>query len=370
MEPDGMRTLNSAAPLVALIIVAAACGGDPAGPDDDGFDVERLRDDFAAVPIALDANSDLTDDVGHVTVVLDTLTAAGWILEPGVVTLDRFSVRGIEAVGPARSRASTAPPLPVDLLGMTFEWDAAEDGYAVTGRTGAPTEGIRFILYERSTTPLVENGFVDLTDESSASSDRLGVRLLQGGITRLDYGVEVAETTNADSTSIAGFVTDGFRGVDFGAVQVVSTTAEGFQVDLNYALSLASRPLVIGLDYVLNLSLIAPDARFTATFDVGTDRLILDLTQDAENAIDGTVMWNDEIVMTVTDDGAGQLVFLGPDGEELAEAEAAAMRDLFEFASDGLGPLLAYLILPRDDAARSGFDSLDLRATTGPATRE
>jgi hypothetical protein len=351
MEPDGMRSLHRATPLVALMIVAAACGDNPAGPAEDGFDVERLRDDFAAVPIALEASTDLTDDVGHVTVVLDTLTAAGWVLEPGTVILDRLSVRGIEAVGPARSRASTTPPLPVDILGTTFEWDSAEDGYAITERTGAPTEGIRFILYDRTTTPLVENGFVDLTDESGASSDRLGVHLLQDGITRLDYDVEVTETTNAESTSIAGFVTDGFGGVDFEAVQVVSTTDEGFQVDLAYALSLASRPLVIGLDFVLNLSLIAPDSRFTATFDVGADRLVLDLTQDAENAIDGTVTWNDEIVMTVTDDGAGQPVFRGPEGEELAAAEAAAMRDLFEFASEGLGPLLAYLILPGDDAA-------------------
>jgi hypothetical protein len=134
-------------------------------------------------------------------------------------------------------------------------------------------------------------------------------------------------------------------------VQVVSSTDEGFQVDLDYALSLASRSLVLGLDYVLNLSLIAPDSRFTATFDVGTDRLVLDLTQDAENAIDGTVTWNDEIVMTVTDDGDGQLLFLGPEGEELAATEAAAMRDLFGFASEGLGLLLPYLILPGDDAA-------------------
>jgi hypothetical protein len=234
---------------------------------------------------------------------------------------------------------------------MTFEWGAAGDGYAVTERTGAPPDGIRFILYDRTTTPLVENGLVDLTDESGASSDRLGVRLLQDGITRLDYDVEVKETTNADSTSIAGFVTDGFGGVDFEAVQVVSSTDEGFQVDLDYALSLASRSLVLGLDYVLNLSLIAPDSRFTATFDVGPDRLVLDLTQDAENAIDGTVTWNGEIVMTVVDDGAGQPSFLGPEGQDLAAPEAAAMRDLFEFASEGLGLLLPYLILPSDDAA-------------------
>jgi hypothetical protein len=30
-----------------------------------------------------------------------------------------------------------------------------------------------------------------------------------------------------------------------------------------------------------------------------TDRLVLHLTQDAANAIDGTVTWNGEIVMTV-----------------------------------------------------------------------
>lgn len=353
MEPNGMRSLPRAVRLVALMVVAAACGGDPAGPAEDEFDIERLRDEFAAVAIALDANADLTDDVGHVTAVLDTLTEAGWVLEPGALTVSQglLPVRGIEGVRPVLSAASTHPPLPADLLGTTFEWDVAEDGYVATARAGASADGIRFILYDRTATPIVENGFVDLTDESGPSADRLGVRLLQEDITRLDYSVEVTETTNAESTRIAGFVTDGFEGVDFEAVQVVSTTNEGFQVDLDYVLSLASRPLAIELDFGLNLSLIAPDSRFTATFYMGTDRLVLDLTQDAQNAIDGTVTWNGATVMTVTDDGTGQPVFLDPEGDELATADAAAMHDLFEFALDGLGPLLAYLILPGDDLA-------------------
>lgn len=356
MRPKGMGRLRGAGPLVALLVTAAACGDDPTGPAEDGSKFERLRDEFAAIPVELDVNSDLRDDVGHVTAVLDTLTAAGWIFGPGGATMSPgwLPVRDIEAVRPIRSHTSNRPPLPAEELGTTFEWDAAEDGYEATGRTGAPADGIRFILYDRTATPLVENGFVDLTDDSGASSERLGVHLLQEDITRLDYDVEVTEATgatNAESTDISGFVTDGFERVDFEAVQVVSTTAEGFQIDLDYALSLASRPLVMELDFVLNLSLVAPDTRFTATFDSGTERLVLDFTQNAENAIDGTVAWNGEIVMTVTDDGTGQPVFQDPDGEELPAAEAAAMHDLLEFASEGIGPLLAYLILPADDAA-------------------
>ncbi|MFW6084886.1 MAG: hypothetical protein ACODAA_06705, partial [Gemmatimonadota bacterium] len=182
-----MRTLA----LAALAVLATACGDDPTGPQsDDPFDVQQSNDDFAALQAALGANQDLADDLGHVSGALDTMPAAAWTLEDPAATLSSLAATGGEAsvgrafaptlnsaIGVAAVDGALRSLIPADLLGTTFEWDEVENGYVATERTGAPANGIRFILYDRTTDPLVENGFVDITDESDPSADRLSVHL-------------------------------------------------------------------------------------------------------------------------------------------------------------------------------------------------
>ncbi len=64
----------------------------------------------------------------------------------------------------------------------------------------------------------------------------------------------------------------------------------------------------------------------------------------SEGDIAGTVVWNGDLVMTITDDGTGQPTFLGPDGEELTAAEAAAIEEMFALSFNGIGLLEAYLV--------------------------
>jgi hypothetical protein len=338
-------------PLAALAITAAACGSDgPAGPNSgDPFDPQQSNEQFAALGAALDGNADVLTDLGYVSNVLDTLSANAALVapigEPSTGLMQPVQAARLAVVGVDRVSATAEVLLPSDLLGKTFEWSLAENGYVVTTRDGAPVNGIRFILYDRTVAPTSENevGYADVTDDSDPSADRLGVTLVKDGITRLDYDIEVTAGTSSAAASIDGFVTDGNAKVDFAVEETLSETVDGFRVDVDYSMSLADEPLSVHLVYALVLG-DATTADFTATFVNGANTLVLDISQDAQGAYDGRVNWNGDLVMTVTGDGTGDPVFLGPEGEQLTPEEAQAIQEMFEIASEGLEFLAQYFV--------------------------
>ena len=243
----------------------------------------------------------------------------------------------------SRAGGSLQALIPADLLGTTFEWDEVENGYVPTERTGAPANGIRFILYDRTTDPLVENGFVDVTDESDPSADRLSVHLEKEGVTRLEYDVEVVETTNGGSVSVAGFITDGTAQIDFDVSESVAQTVDGFVVDMVASLSLAGEPLSVETAYSIDFGETI-GVSIDASFVNGENTLDIHLDQAGDGPLQGDVEWNGDLVMTVEDDGTGEPTFLGPEGEALTAAEAQAIEEMFEIAVEGIDFLTAYLV--------------------------
>lgn len=339
-------------PPALLVVAAAACGNGPTGPaSGDPFDPEQSSQDFAAMQEALAANADVAQDLAYVSATLETIPAA-WVarsMDVVIGTVESPLVRPV-ATTPLRSIGSMQALLPADLLGTTFEWDVTEGAYVVTARPGAPANGVRFILYDRTTEPPTENGYVDLTDDSDPSADRLGVHLVKSGITRLDYDIEVVQTTSGGTVGVAGYLTDGTDRLDFDLVESVAATSTGFRIDVVYTLSLAGEPLSLDLDYMIDFGTTI-DASLTATFVNGPNTLVLAMAQDGEGALEGTVAWNGDLVMTISDDGTGQPLFLGPEGEELTAAEAQAISEMLEVAMDGLDFLAAYIVLLGADIA-------------------
>lgn len=338
------------ASLALLVATAAACGEDATGPgSDDPFDPAQTSEDFATMQSALDANADVAEDLAYVSASLESMPAASWVLETKHLSVGSTLARPITTTR-LSATGSSRPLLPSDLLGTTFEWDAGENGYVATARAGAPANGVRFILYDRTATPLVENGFADVTDDSDASADRLGVHLEKDGVTRLDYEVEVVETTSGGSVSVAGFLTDGNDQIDFDVVETVVGTSEGFRIDVDYSLSLAGQPLGVELDYFVDFGS-EISLGLTALFVNGANQLVLDMEQNGDGAVEGTVEWNGALAMTISDDGTGQPVFLGPEGEELTAEEAQAIQEMFEIAVEGLDFLAAYVVFLGESVA-------------------
>ena len=118
----------------------------------------------------------------------------------------------------ALAKALLANPIvasifPSTALGKTYVWDPSSGGYVASSRTGAPSNGIRFIIYTLSNglpaVPLNAIGYVDFTDRSTASSTILGVTLVAttgtSAVTYADYTVSMSFSTTsfADACRIA-----------------------------------------------------------------------------------------------------------------------------------------------------------------------
>ncbi|MFW6084888.1 MAG: hypothetical protein ACODAA_06715 [Gemmatimonadota bacterium] len=325
-ENGARRRIAATTWLVAVAVAAAACGDDPTAPSPmEPSDVERVHEEFTTLRASLVASTDLVGDLGHVRPVLDTLGS----------------------------------PLPPELRGATLEWDEEVGGYLAGERPGAPAGGLRFIVYDRSATSLPEIGFVDVVDTAEADVSSRTVHLLKDEVTRLDYLLE----DGAGDVTAAGFVTDGSRRVDFDVTQVTGAGPDGFHLDLDYRFELRDPALTLEVDYDLR-GLTTATGTFVATFTDGVDRLTVDLEQGPEQAVGGSVLWNGEERFAITGDD-GEPVFLTPDGEDPEPADERAVRGLFEFAFDGIGYLLPYLLFSDPDLADPSGEASVLRPGVG-----
>lgn len=154
---------------------------------------------------------------------------------------------------------------PVDVLGGTFVWDVAQDRYVRSlTATGAPSNGVRFELYlvdletHLPQEPLMNVGYVDLTDLSTAQADRLGVLVKYGTQTIASYTVTAAVSTSSVALGADGYLAgaDGTARLDF--VLATTISSSGFTLDYDLAGSNGfSASLVVTVNLVGNTSSLA-----------------------------------------------------------------------------------------------------------------
>lgn len=111
------------------------------------------------------------------------------------------------APGDAGTEAFTVPWM---LVGETLEWDRTE-GYVVSGRAGAPSNGVRFLLYRMDgqtgypATPLSRIGYLDLIDADTHNEEAVRVRAIRTtGPDRViaDYRVSLVGSGTYDEGSL------------------------------------------------------------------------------------------------------------------------------------------------------------------------
>jgi hypothetical protein len=176
---------------------------------------------------------------------------------------------------------SRPPVFPDTLLGLTFEWSPDSAKYLVSSRSGAPLNGIRFILYE--TNPItsqpdigVEVGTLDILDLAPAAGAQLRflVRAVSGSPTFLDYTLTFLAGTNAYTVGATGFVSNGAAGArerrfTFNAAITSTETTGGVDetTDFTYSLNVPDVAVELHLessdDAVRDTAVLAIDYRFT-----------------------------------------------------------------------------------------------------------
>jgi hypothetical protein len=337
-------------PLVAVLALAAgACSdtgtnlGDPA--DFDPVATEQAVQDLQN---RLDDDSDMMVSLGLVSEGLGMQMGASQVMprEFGQAPVP-FSAQVVKSFSASASAAE--PVFPPELLGVTFEWNFLEGHYVPTERAGAPTNGIRFVLYAIDPVtrvpvePLVETGFVNLTDEGGASNTRLGLYAESGGTALVDYFVDLVYALageDIDVTVIAeGYISDGTDQLDFalsqGATLLGST--ETIEMDMVYSLSLAGQNVSVTVEMhgEFDFSGDNPIENVSVELRVqnGTEFVDFEMTLSADNSMSGFIKYNGTTVVNISGT-EGDPVFTRADGSELTLEEVGALLDLFNMIDD------------------------------------
>jgi hypothetical protein len=280
------------------------------------------------------------------------------------LSLEGLLARGTaEVAGVHYSQAQAAPAaiLPATHHGKTFVLQTIGGWEIDEGRTDAPVDGVRFILYELDDLtrrpkmiPPQPLGYMDLVEEAGAAP-RLRVRAEKtngGDETLADYYLEGSSVTTEDGAvsefSSAGFLLAGGR-VDY-SMQDDITFTSGFQsADIYFArdFHMPGRDLSVTLvmDGELHASEQDPGfVQITLTASEGSTTAVMDVLDDGF-IVDGTLSYNGETVVVISGDSFDP-TFSSPDGTLLTETEHQAVWNVFAgvdllllFGDEMLAPL-------------------------------
>jgi len=285
---------------------------------------------------------------------LATLRALAAVSNPlGRSSLMRPYTKGLESARmlrqllPALTDANAAALFPVDVAGKTFEWNVTTDVYEPTARTGAPAAGVRFILYavdpltSMPVEPVVEVGWVDLADESTASVAKLHVSVAgSGGVpVYVNYVVSV-ESLSSSSGRITstGYITNGASSPDslrFNGVISVAGNASSVNVTQDVTLDVNSRDFHVRLWEKVTLTQTTLSLRIFFRFQHGAEVVTLEGSFEftdagtANGTITAKVDGGKMATCTVAADASSyNLTCEGADADGLTADEEAALQSI------------------------------------------
>ncbi len=329
--------------LAGLALVAAACSDSTSPIEESGFDPVATDNRTDAVLTTIDGNQ-----------ALQSLSVLGGALPNFAATkllnvtlpLHRsetidgpsFSRRGdlIRDAAPEFSSSSPLVLLPADVLGRTFVFNLQTNAYEVdTTRTGAPADGVRFILYAvdpvlgQVVTPLTEIGHVDLIDKSAPGVNSVQILAVVGEVTVLDYTASgsISILDPSVTFSAVGFLNDGTNQVNF---SISITATQSGQLTLDYELSVPSQNFSVNIGIDGDTS----GAQITVTITDGSDTVVISATQDAQERGSGTVSFNGSVVVRFEDQPDGSTTFTDADGNDLTQEQINALKDIVDFVEE------------------------------------
>ncbi|HYF39782.1 MAG TPA: hypothetical protein VD930_08850 [Gemmatimonadales bacterium] len=349
-----MRVLQFAKRSVVLVALTsmtlAGCGGEstpdaPFNPAGTTADLEAMDATFASPTFASFSTFSMMFDaaLGGAPIIASSRpaldirgkTPAG-VRAAAVRTAQRLAATlrptGSGMSTSASAHAAQAMAVPAEVAGKTFVYDAATGSYAASDRTGAPSNGVRFIIYAvdpvsyMPAEPLNETGYVDITDISGGTTQAARIVVVSGGFTYIDYTVTASSSSTSGRVSVIGTVTDGTIQATVNLRSEVTYTGG---LTLTYSLDLPQRDVAIDLTIsasnisqpegttVINLTMRGPNGTVSMTGEF------------SETSGTMHVRINGEAFATVTTDGV-TTVITRTGGNTLTDEEEAALYGVFE----------------------------------------
>ena len=214
-------TITRCAPRVGALALLAMLGAcqDSTAPAKGAFNTNRVVAGVAAVEkvaasTALGSLQQVTRFGGDAALNAARLTPDAW--SPGLAgAVSRISGSAVDA------GTFLIPVMRASALGKVFTYDATAKRYVPSTRTGAPANGVRFVLYDEGANnePITarEIGVADLTDEKRTAVGVAGIKLVVviDGVTRLSYAFDVSVPGGSPNFNVQGFVVDGEDRLNF-----------------------------------------------------------------------------------------------------------------------------------------------------------
>ena len=339
--------------LIALGLVAGCSDGN--GPQPGKFNTARVEAGITTVQRVA------------ASPVLASLTAtgrvAGGLAQASVAGNDAGPTPGIAttvqrlASATADAGAALIPVMQPSVLGKTFVYDASTRTYAPdASRTGAPPNGVRFVLYETGgngePVPGREIGYADLTDERRSSPTTAGVRLVvvSGGITHLDYSFDLTGSLHAATFVVQGFLSDGTDRLNFSIRASSQLFGRGGEALVDATITVPRHDFTVTAKAEGIAGESDGDGKIDLTVRSGADEIVV-AAETTEGQLDATFTVNGELFATATGDPSAPTI-RGQAGRDLTAEELHALGaivamagSLFELVGGLLAPAGVLLLI-------------------------
>ena len=325
-------------------LVLAGCSGEstpdaPFNPAGTSADLEAMNSTFASPTFA---------SFSTFSVMFDAALGGSPIISSSVAAVDvrGKGAQGVRAAaarsasrlaatlkrGPVTGFSASVAAVPPEVAGKTFVYDLSTFGYVASDQTGAPTNGVRFILYAVDPVsyapiePLTETGHVDLIDLSGGSTQAARVLVVSGGITYVDYTVSASSTTSSGRVTVIGMVTDGTTQANLNLRSTITFTAG---LTLTYSLDLPQRDVSIDLSVgISDVSL--PDSPINVSLTMrGPNGTVTMSGQFTDTSGTLNIGINGNAFATITTSGSITTITRN-DGTPLADDELQALEGVFQ----------------------------------------
>jgi hypothetical protein len=355
MEAEPMHVLQFAkrsVVTVALVsVVLAGCGGEstsdaPFNPAGTSADLEAMDATFASPAFA---------SFSTFGVMFDAALGGSPIISSSVAAIDvrgkngqsirAAAVRSAQRLGAMLQRGQgaslesgriAATAVPAEVAGKTFVYDPNTATYVVSDLTGAPNNGVRFILYAVDpvtyipSDPLTETGHVDLIDLSGGTTQAARVLVVSGGTTYVDYTVTATSGASSGRVTVIGMVTDGVTQANINLRSTITFTAG---LTLTYSLDLPQRD--VSIDLSVNVSDVSQqnspiNVNLVMSGPNGTVSMSGQFT-DTSGTLNIAI--NGHAFATITSNGTVTTI-TRTDGTPLSDDEMQALEGVFELQAN------------------------------------
>lgn len=254
----------------------------------------------------------------------------------GATTVSASLVRDVASGLTSRANQPNAAIIPPAQRGTTWVFDASQQRYVVdAARTGAPANGVRYILYavnplDHAPLPDVEIGYADLTDEGdeTPNAGSLRLRAVSHDVVFVDYRVGMVGSADAAAVGVNGTFFDGGKHLTFELQAQGGRTASAESVVLHARLAVPEDAFELTSAARASADLEHARQHVEHAIEIGGHAfaIVADHAGDgarASVAVDGAPFAQVDVSGSVT-------VIVGADGRPLPAEQRESLGQLFE----------------------------------------